>query len=80
MAEPAKAPDATILSMRAEMENWQRKADEMLKAAGGDARAAIIGLLIQAARLEDELDTTRMVVSSGFTRGWHRRQIGRRQQ
>jgi hypothetical protein len=71
MAEPAKATGSEALP------HWEQAAEEAIAVCGGDARAAVMSLLFMNAALERELDETRMVASSGFTRGWHRNRIGK---
>ncbi|SFU21045.1 hypothetical protein [Mesorhizobium sp. YR577] len=67
MTEPKPATDGEAMSA------LEIAADEAIEACGGDARAAIIGLLVANDFLERELELTRVAVSSGFSRGWHRR-------
>lgn len=45
-------------------------ADSVLKAYGGDARAAIRELLLDADFLRDQLYTASCIMSAGMSRGW----------
>ena len=67
MAEPSPAPGGEALPA------WEVAADQAIEACGGDARAAVIALLIMNDAMERELELTRVAVSSGFSRGWHHR-------
>ena len=67
MAEPRKAPGGAALPA------LEAAADEAIKACGGNARDAVIALLVLSDAMERELELTRVAVSSGFSRGWHRR-------
>lgn len=62
MAEAAKAPDGEASSV-----------ERMISRYGGDPRAAVGALLMQNGELQAELDQTRLAVSFGYSRGWHRR-------
>ncbi len=70
MPEAAKAPDGEALS------RLEVAADEAIALCGGDARAAVIALLVANDFLERELDLTRVAVSSGFSRQWHHKRGG----
>jgi hypothetical protein len=52
--------------------------DEAIEACGGDARAAVIALLVANDFLERELELTRVAVSSGFSRQWHHRRASQK--
>ncbi len=67
MTAPQPATDGEAMS------DLEKAADQAIEACGGDARAAVIGLLVANDFLERELELTRVAVSSGFSRGWHRR-------
>jgi hypothetical protein len=67
MTEPKPATDGEAVS------DLEKAADQAIEACDGDARAAVIGLLVANDFLERELELTRVAVSSGFSRGWHRR-------
>jgi hypothetical protein len=67
MPEPARTRDGEALS------KLEEAADEAITACGGDARAAVIALLVANDFLERELDLTRVAVSSGFSRQWHQK-------
>jgi hypothetical protein len=45
--------------------------DAAIDACGGDARAAVMALLVANTLLEDELAMSVPAVSYGFSRGWH---------
>ncbi|WP_091918110.1 hypothetical protein [Mesorhizobium sp. YR577] len=53
--------------------NLEKAADQAIDACRGDARAAVIALLVANDFLEHELELARIAVSSGFSRGWHHR-------
>jgi hypothetical protein len=74
MAEPAKAPDGEALQMREALRKWEDEAARMVAESGGDARAVIIGLLIETDRLGHDLAFARAAMPSGFARGWFQRQ------
>lgn len=65
MSEPALAPEGEAMSM------WDRAAKQAIDACDGDARDAVVALIILNNSLEHELKLTRMAVSSGFSRQWH---------
>jgi hypothetical protein len=67
MTEPAKAAGGKALP------DWDAAANEAIKICGGDARQAVIALLVLNDALERELERTRVAVSNGYSRGWHRR-------
>lgn len=62
MSEPAVKQD-----------EFEQKADEVISACGGDARAAVTALLMANAQLQDELAMAVPAVSYGFSKGWHAR-------
>lgn len=61
MTEPAKAPDDDA---RLEID---KAADELIAASDGDARSAVVALLIANKLQEHELHLTRLAVSSGYS-------------
>jgi hypothetical protein len=65
MSEPARAPDGEAMSM------WDQAAKQAIDACDGDAKDAVVALVILNNALEHELRLTRMAVSSGFSRQWH---------
>ena len=65
MPKPAKEPGSEALP------DLDAAADEAIATCGGDARAAVIALLVANDFLERELELTRVAVSSGFSRQWH---------
>ncbi|MCR5859748.1 hypothetical protein [Mesorhizobium sp. J428] len=67
MSEPALATAGEALP------DLDVATDQAIAACGGDARAAVKALLIMNNTLENELATTRLAVSFGYSRGWHRR-------
>jgi hypothetical protein len=71
MPEPAKEPGSEALS------DLEAAADEAIVTCGGDARAAVIALIVANGFLERELEMTRVAVSSGFSRQWHHRRPGK---
>lgn len=68
MTEPAKAPDDDA---RLEID---KAADELIAASDGDARSAVVALLIANKLQEHELHLTRLAVSSGYS---YRRHLAR---
>ena len=70
MPEPAKPPAGEALP------DLGAAADEAIATCGGDARAAVIALLVANNFLERELELTRVAVSSGFSRQWHHNRHG----
>ena len=68
MTEPAKAPDNET---RLEID---KAADALIAASDGDARSAVIALLIANKLQEHELHLTRLAVSSGYSRQRHMKQ------
>ncbi|PLP60706.1 hypothetical protein CYK37_04335 [Mesorhizobium loti] len=62
MTQPAKAPDHEA---RLEID---KAADAVIAASDGDARSAVVALLIANKLQEDELHLTRLAVSSGYSR------------
>ncbi|MCG7507661.1 hypothetical protein [Mesorhizobium retamae] len=68
MTEPAKAPDDET---RLEID---KAADALIAASDGDARSAVIALLIANKLQEHELHLTRLAVSSGYSRQRHMKQ------
>lgn len=77
MAEPAEATEGEVVP--APQPSVHERATALLLEHRGDARAAILDLLTRNAEMAQELDGTRMVVSVGFTRGWHHNRIGQEQ-
>ena len=70
MTTPQPVPDGeAVLDLEA-------AADEAIAMCGGDARAAVKALLVANDFLERELELTRMAVSFGYSRGWHRNRSG----
>ena len=67
MPESAKTPDGEALP------NLEAAADEAIATCEGDARAAVIALLVANNFLERELELNRVAVSSGFSRQWHQK-------
>lgn len=65
MTKPAQAPDDET---RLEID---RAADALIAATDGDARSAVVALLIANKLQEHELHMTRMAVSSGYSRQRH---------
>ncbi|MFE0017656.1 hypothetical protein ACFWXH_22640 [Mesorhizobium sp. NPDC059054] len=61
MTEAAKIPNDDA---RLEIDN---AADELIAASDGDARAAVVALLIANKLQEHELHLTRLAVSSGYS-------------
>jgi len=74
MAEPAKATEEEAVALP--QPTVDQIIDALLLEHRGNARAAMAELLAHNAEIERELDETRMVVSAGYTRGWHRNRIG----
>lgn len=68
MTEPTKAPDDET---RLEID---KAADALIAASDGDARSAVIALLIANKLQEHELHLTRLAVSSGYSRQRHMKQ------
>lgn len=68
MTEPAKAPDNET---RLEID---KAADALIAASDGDARSAVIALLIANKLQEHELHLTRLAVSSSYSRQQHMKQ------
>jgi hypothetical protein len=66
-ATPATAPDGEAVP------DLESSVHEVIALCCGDPRAAIRALLVANAHLERQLDLARVAVSSGFSRGWHRR-------
>lgn len=50
----------------------ERAGEEVIEAAGGDVITALLRVLARNAELERELALSRVAVSAGFSRGWHR--------
>jgi hypothetical protein len=46
-------------------------ADQLIAECHGDARAALKALILANAHLKQELELSRVAVSSGFSRQWH---------
>jgi hypothetical protein len=59
------------------MPDVEAAADESIAICGGDARAAVKALLVANDFLERQLELTRLAVSFGYSRGWHRKRTGR---
>lgn len=68
MTQPASADSDTEVSP-----DWEVAADEAIALCGGDARAAVMALIVLNDAMERELALTRVAVSNGFSRGWHKR-------
>ena len=69
MTEPARVPDDDA---RLEID---KAADELIAASDGDARSAVVALLIANKLQEHELHLTRLAVSSGYSYQRHLTQI-----
>ncbi|HEV2503579.1 MAG TPA: hypothetical protein VGV39_10910 [Mesorhizobium sp.] len=65
MTEPAKVRDNDT---RLEID---KAADALIAASDGDARSAVVALLIANKLQEHELHLTRLAVSSGYSRQQH---------
>lgn len=66
MSEPAVMPGGEATS-------WDQAANQAIAACDGDPTAAVVALLILNNSIERELELTRVAVSSGFSRQWHRK-------
>ena len=61
-----------VLSMEVDKpEELEPATDEAIAVCDGDARAAVMALLVTNAYLENELAKAVPAVSYGFSRGWH---------
>lgn len=69
MTEPAKLPDDAA---RLEID---KAADALIAASDGDARSAVVALLIANRLQEHELHLTRLAVSSGYSRQRHMKRL-----
>ena len=54
------------------MSGLELAAQQALAGAGGDAVVALLKTLARNAELERELALSRVAVSNGFSRGWHK--------
>ena len=54
------------------MSELELAAQQAIAAAGGDAVVALLNALARNSVLERELALSRVAVSSGFSRGWHK--------
>lgn len=54
------------------MSELELAAQQAIAAAGGDAVVALLNVLARNSVLEHELALSRVAVSSGFSRGWHK--------
>lgn len=68
MTKPASGDCDTEVSP-----DLEAAADEAIALCGGNARAAVVALIVLNDAMERELALTRVAVSSGFSRGWHKR-------
>jgi len=66
MGKRQNAPNGEAVS------ELERAAHRAIEAADGDAVVALLKALARNAELEHELALSRVAVSSGFSRGWHR--------
>ena len=71
MTAPHPAPDGEAVA------EFDRMVEEVLAICGGDNLAAIKSLLVANDFLERELELTRIAVSFGYSRGWHRKSAGK---
>ncbi|MBZ9740957.1 MULTISPECIES: hypothetical protein [unclassified Mesorhizobium] len=54
------------------MSDLETAAQQAIAAAGGDPVIALLNLMARNLELERELALSRVAVSNGFSRGWHK--------
>ncbi|MBZ9709815.1 hypothetical protein LB543_24190 [Mesorhizobium sp. ESP7-2] len=54
------------------MSEFEMAAQQAIAAAGGDPVIALQNVLARNVELERELALSRVAISNGFSRGWHR--------